>query len=73
MKVERVSFLTFILSHLEGMCRYVMGVIILDRGDEVVTVARALHCEGTNRDKNCNEVENGRKEKARGVFIQCIA
>ena len=67
--VERVSFLTVTLSHLKRVCRCVLGVGILGRGDEVVTVARALHCDGTNRDGRGNDVEKGRKETVRGVLI----
>ena len=74
MKVERLFDFNS-LSHLEGVCRCVLGVGILYRGDVVVTFARARHCDGTNRDGNGNEVEKGRKETVRGVrgvLIQCV-
>ena len=72
LKVERVSFFTVTLCHLEGVCRCVLGVGILGRGDEVVTVARASHCDCRNRDRCGKEVEKGTKETARGVLTQCV-
>ena len=68
-KVERVTFFMVTVFHLEGACRCALGVGILGRGDKVVTVARALHCDGTNRDGRGNDVEKGRKETVRGVLI----
>ena len=71
-KVERVSFFTVTLCHLEVLSRCVLGFRILGRGDEVITVARASHCESINSDRSEKEVEEGKKEMARGVLTQCV-
>ena len=54
------------------MSRCVFEVRILGRSDEVVTVARASHCDGRNRDISGKEVEERKKERARGVLTQCV-
>ena len=62
------EFFTVTIFHLEGVSRCILGFLILGRGDEVVTVARASHCDGRNRDISGKEVEERKKERARGVL-----